>query len=180
MKQEKQLLLDEIQDQIREHPSFIIVQYAAIGANALNEFRTAIAERKGDVSVMGKRMLIKAASQRGISLARTDLAGHIAMVYAGGEDAIEMAKYVFQFSKESEGKVKVVGGHIDGLLYSAEQVDLLSKLPGKQEMRAQLLGTLEAPMSHFLACCEALLTSLPHCLENKVKLETGDEKTHPE
>lgn len=171
MKQEKQLLLDEIQDQIRERPSFIIMQYSAFNANALNDFRAAVAEKGGDVAVTNKRVLIKAAETMGITLARKDLAGHIAVVHAGGEDPMQTAKYVFQFSKESEGKVKVVGGHIDGLLYSADQVDQLSKLPGKQEMRAQLLATLEAPMAQLLAVCEALLTSVPHCLENKIKLE---------
>lgn len=174
MKQEKQLLLDEIQGQMRQRPSFILLQYAGFGANALNEFRTAIAKQGGDVGVMNKRLLIKAAENMGIKLARRDLDGHIAVVHADEESALDTAKYVFQFSKESEGKVKVVGGHIDGLLYSAEQVDVLSKLPSKQEMRAQLLATFEAPMAQLLAVCEALLTSVPHCLENKAKLESGE------
>lgn len=182
MKQEKQLLLDEVQDHIRQRPSFVIVQYSAVGANTLNDFRTAIIGRGGEVGVMNKRLLIKAAQNMGVELVRTNLEGHIALVYAG-VDAVETAKYVFQFSRENEGKVKVVGGHIDGLLCSAEQVDQLSKLPGKQEMRAQLLATLEAPMAQLLAVCEALLTSVPHCLENKAKLDAesaGEQPAEPE
>lgn len=171
MKQEKQLLLDEIQDQMRKQPSFILLQYAGLTANALNEFRATVAGRGGDIGVMSKRLLIKAAQNMGIQLNRADLDGHIAVVHADAELVLETAKYVCQFSKESEGKVKVVGGHIDGLLYSAEQVDLLATLPSKQEMRAQLLATFEAPMAQLLAVCEALLTSVPHCLENKVKQE---------
>lgn len=172
MKQEKQLLLDEIQGQIQQRPSFILLQYTGFTANALNEFRGAIAKQGGDVGVMSKRLLIKAAGNLGVTLNRSDLDGHIAVVHADTESAAETAKYVLQFSKESEGKVKVVGGHIDGLSYSAEQIDMLSTLPSKPEMRAQLLATFEAPMAQLLAVCEALLTSVPHCLENKVKQET--------
>ena len=41
------------------------------------------------------------------------------------------------------------------------------KLPAKDEMRAQLLGLFEAPMSQTLSTMESLLTSVMHCLENK-------------
>ena len=48
-------------------------------------------------------------------------------------------------------------------------VESLSKLPGKDEMRAQLLAYLEAPMAQTLAVMDALLTSVVYCLENKSK-----------
>ena len=47
----------------------------------------------------------------------------------------------------------------------------MSKLPSKDEMRAQFLGTLEAPMAQTLAVMDALLTSVVHCLNNKVQLD---------
>ena len=50
---------------------------------------------------------------------------------------------------------------------SASDVEQISKLPSKEEMRAQFLGTLEAPLSQTLGVIEALLTTVMHCLENK-------------
>jgi large subunit ribosomal protein L10 len=62
-----------------------------------------------------------------------------------------------------------VKGQFDGNLYDSDAVEKLSKLPGKDEMRASLLGLFEAPMSQSLAVMEALLTSVIHCVENKRK-----------
>jgi large subunit ribosomal protein L10 len=50
---------------------------------------------------------------------------------------------------------------------SASDVEQISKLPGKDEMRSQFLGTLEAPLAQTLSVLEALLTSVMYCLENK-------------
>lgn len=169
MRQEKQLLMEEVKGQINQYQSFVIMKYLGLSSNALNGFRQAIAKRGGEVEMVRKRILVKAASAAGISLNRESLDGHIGVVYAG-PDPVETAKFIFDYAKEVENAVAVIGGHIDGQLYTAAQVDTLSKLPGKDEMRAQLLATLEAPLAQTLAVFEALLTSVPHCLENKSKL----------
>lgn len=171
MRHEKQFLMEEVKGQINQYQSFVILQYLGLSSNALNGFRTAIAQQGGEVEMVRKRILIKAAAAAGITLTRDALDGHIGLVYTG-QDPLETAKFVFNYSRDSEGTVKVIGGHIDGQLYSAEQVDVLSTLPGKDEMRAQLLSVLEAPLSQTLAVMEALLTSVPHCLENKSKAES--------
>ena len=101
------------------------------------------------------------------------LPGHIGLVFAG-QDPIETTKAVYKFSQESNNALQVVGGRLDGQLYNAADVEKLSKLPGKDEMRAQLLGTLEAPMAQTLAVMEALLASVVYCLDNKCKQESSN------
>lgn len=165
MRQEKQLLLDQVSKQIGHYPSFVILQYTGVSATALNGFRAAVAKRGGEVEMVRKRLLIKAAQTAGISLSREALGGHVGLVYAA-QDPIEMTKFCFDFRRDNEG-VNVIGGRIDGELYTGAQVDALSKLPSKDELRAQLLGLFVAPMADVLGVVEALLTSVPHCLENK-------------
>ncbi len=47
MKQEKQLLLDEIKDRSQHAPSYLIAQYAKLSANKANEFRRQMAKIGG-------------------------------------------------------------------------------------------------------------------------------------
>lgn len=177
MRQEKNLLLEEVKGQIQQYQSFVIMKYLGLSSNSLNGFRAAVAQRGGEVEMMRKRILLKAAEAAGISLTRDALEGHIGLVYAGvGADPIETAKFVFEYSRDNEKTVEVIGGRIDGQLYNAQQVDVLSKLPGKDQMRAELLSTFEAPLSQTLAVFEALLTSVPHCLENKGQMEPGGDQ----
>lgn len=168
MRQEKQLLLDEIKGQIDHFKSFVIMRYLGLNANAANAFRRDIAQSGGNVEVVRKRVLVKAAAAAGVNLDLDALDGHIGLVFTG-KDPIETAKIVFKYSQETGDAITVIGGRFDGQLYGGADVEMLSKLPGKNEMRAQLLSTLEAPMSQTLAVMEALLTSVAYCLDNKAK-----------
>ena len=170
MRQEKQLLLDEIKGHIEHRPSFVIAKYSGFNANQANDFRTEIAKTGGDVEMVPKRVLLKAAEGAGIELDSKMLDGHISLIFAG-EDPLETAKFVFKFGKDNGKVVQVIGGRVDGLMYDGEQMETLSKLPGKDQMRAQLLGLFEAPMSQSLAVMDALMCSVIHCMEQKAKQE---------
>ena len=168
MRKEKQFLLDEIKDQISTFGSFVMISYQGIEANRMNEFRRNVRKMKGGVEFVKKRLLIKAADNLGLALDISKLPGHIGLVLAK-EDPIEVTKFVFKFRTETDKKVDVVGGRIDGLVLSGADVKTLSELPSKDEMRAQFLGILEAPMSQTLAVMEALISSVVYCLDNKAK-----------
>lgn len=168
MRKEKQLLLDEIKSQLPPGAPFLIMQYKGLPANKANSFRTEMAKLGGGVAVVRKRVLIKAASESGVTLDVSELPGHIALVFAGN-DPLETTKQVLKFSQENDKAITLVGGRFDGQLYNAAQMEMLSKLPGRDEMRAQLLATFEAPMAQTLAVMDALLSSVVYCLDNKTK-----------
>lgn len=173
MRKEKQLLLDEIKSQIDSFGSFVVIRHIALSANAAGEFRREVAKTGGNVEFVRKRVLIKAADASGIKLDLETLPGHIGLVFAG-EDPVLTTKVVFKFGQDKNKAIEVLGGRFDGLLYNAADVETLSKLPGKDEMRAQLLSVLEAPMSQTLAVVEALLTSPIYCLDNKCKQSSSE------
>jgi large subunit ribosomal protein L10 len=168
---EKKLLLDEISDKMEGFGSFIVTRYQKLSANLAHEFRGAVVGKGGEFEVVKKRLLAKVAESKDITMDVSTLDGHIGVVFLG-EDAIETTKAIYTFEKNHADTVSVIMGYIDGVLYDAQDVERLSKLPGKDEMRAQLLATFEAPMSQTLATMEALLTSVMHCLENKIQKDT--------
>ena len=59
MNKDKQLLLDEIKDQIEKSGSFITLQYTKVPANTANNFRREIAKVGGSFEVVKKRLFIK-------------------------------------------------------------------------------------------------------------------------
>lgn len=168
MRQEKQLLLEEVQGQIKKNDSFLIMRYKGLTANKANEFRGDISKKGGAVEVVRKRILVKAAQAAGIKIDPEALDGHIGLIFAGN-DPFETAKFVFKFSQESDKAVEVIGGRFEGQLYNAAEMETLSKLPSKDEMRAQLLSVLQAPMSQTLGVMDAVLSSVVYCLDNKSK-----------
>lgn len=166
MRPEKQFLLDEIQEKIVNAKALVFASYKKLEPNAVAGFRSNLAKVGGSLEVVRKRILIKAAQVAGVTLDKGLLEGHIAVFFAD-QDPVQTTKVIYQFSSENEDVLKVLCGQFEGAICSAQDVELISKLPNKDEMRAQLLGTLEAPLSQTLAVFEALMTSVIYCVENK-------------
>jgi large subunit ribosomal protein L10 len=168
MRPEKQLLLDDIRDKLAKSKGFLLTRYSKMDPNLASEFRTVLAQADSDFEVVRKTILIKAAEAAGCTLDEKTLQGHIGVVFAEG-DLLQTAKVVFKFRKANEEVLEVIAGRFEGQFHSGKDVEELSKLPSKDEMRAQILGLLEAVPSQLLAVMEALISSPLHCLDNKSK-----------
>lgn len=170
MRPEKQFLLNDVKEKMTGSQAIVLASYKRLEPNAAAKFRIQLASTGGSLVVVKKRVLVKAAQDAGVAIDPALLQGHIAVVFAN-RDPVQTTKVIYQFCKENEEVLKVIGGRFEGASCSASDVERISTLPGKDEMRAQLLGTLEAPLSQTLAVFEALLTSVMYCLENKSQAE---------
>jgi large subunit ribosomal protein L10 len=174
MREEKQLLLDEIRDKIDGSTALVLTRYKKLSPDLSADFRKSLRDSGGSFSVVKKRVFLKAAEDGGVTLDPSMLEGHIGVIFAH-EDPITTTKALFAFAKENEEIFEVLAGQFEGRLCNAEDVKAISQLPSQDEMRAQFIGLLEAPMSQTLSVMEALLTSILHCLENKSEQEKGSE-----
>jgi large subunit ribosomal protein L10 len=85
------------------------------------------------------------------------------------EDPSAAAKVVKAFRKEPAGeKLQIKAGLIDGSLIDAKGVeDQLATMPGKNELRATLLATFQAPMQKFVALLQAPSQNFVYALSAK-------------
>jgi large subunit ribosomal protein L10 len=172
MRDEKQLLLDNIQEQITENSAFILFNYMGLKAEAASDLRNKVHEQGGYVEMVPKRVLRKAAAAGGVDLSKQELDGHIGLAFAK-DDPVGITKSIFAFSKESKA-LNVLCGQVDGQLYDDKQMKTLSELPSLDQMRSQLLGLFQAPMAQTLSVMNALLCSIPFALENKAKKDSAE------
>jgi large subunit ribosomal protein L10 len=168
MREEKQLLLDEIKEKIEESTGFVALHYAQFTSARARAFRDQVAEMGGEFEVVRKRVFVKAAETAGISFDIKSLSGHVGIIFAH-QDATVLIKGVVKYGEENDNSVTVLGGHVDGVLCTAADVEALAKLPDLNGMRAQFLGLLEAPMAQNVQVAQAVLTGVLYCLEEKGK-----------
>jgi large subunit ribosomal protein L10 len=85
------------------------------------------------------------------------------------EDPSAAAKVVKAFRKDpAHDKLKIKAGLIEGELLSAEAVESqLATMPGKDELRAMLLATMQAPLQQFLQQLQAPAQNLVYVLKAK-------------
>ena len=91
------------------------------------------------------------------------------------EDPSVAAKIVKAYRKEDE-KLKIKAGLIDGSILDANAVEnQLATMPGKDELRASLLATLQAPLQQFVALLQAPTQNLVYVLAAKER-QAGETK----
>jgi large subunit ribosomal protein L10 len=92
------------------------------------------------------------------------------------EDPSAAAKVVKAFRKDPAGdKLQIKAGLIEGSVLDGKSVeDQLATMPGKNELRASLLATLQAPLQSFVALLAAPAQNFAYLLA--AKESKGDEK----
>jgi len=172
MRQEKQLLLDEIKNYIDTSNSFVITKYNDMNVKSFSELRKELSKKNSFFEVVKKRVLKKALEKSDIQ-SDEEFKGHIGVVFAR-EDVIDSMKTVIDFAGENkteEKKLEFVAGHIDGKSYNKTEVETLARLPGKDQLRAQLVGLFTAPLVQTFGTMNAIVGSVVNLLENKIKKE---------
>jgi large subunit ribosomal protein L10 len=85
------------------------------------------------------------------------------------EDPSAAAKVVKAFRKDAEGeKLQIKAGLIEGQVLDAKAVEeQLATMPGKNELRAKLLATFQAPLQNFVALLNAPAQNFAYLLAAK-------------
>lgn len=169
MRKEKELLLNEIKDKIDASTAVIVTRYDKLEPNTSWQLRDLLGKSGTLFEVVRKRVFVKAAEKAGLKIDETLLTGHIAVAFINQPDAMAPAKAVFKFSEENSNMLQVICGQIDGKMMPGAEVEMLSKLPGIDEMRATLLGLFTAPMSQMLSVLEAVIAEPLSVIEQKSK-----------
>jgi large subunit ribosomal protein L10 len=167
---EKEIFLEEVKGKIDPSVGFILASYRGINANAFAGFRSRLVETGGDFFVMKKRVFVKAAKDLNLVYDVKELSGHVGLAFSK-DNFLKMTKELYAFRKEFVNTVDVLGGHFEGKKCSAAEVEQISALPTQDEMRAQFLGLLAAPMTQTLGLIQAMLCSVIYCLDNKANKE---------
>lgn len=154
MRKEKQLLLDEITEKLDAAKAVLVARYNALAPNLSWTLRDQLAKVGSQLEVVRKRVFLKAAEKAGIKIDEALLRGHVGVVFVDQPDSIPSAKVLFTFSEENSKILEVLCGQVEGTMMSGAEVEMLSKLPGLDEMRAQFIGLLIAPMAQMLSVLE--------------------------
>jgi large subunit ribosomal protein L10 len=129
------------------------------------EFRKAGVEYKVCKNTLVRHALKDKPFQKSLDDALVGMTG-IAWSY---EDPSAAAKVVKAFRKDPAGeKLQIKAGLIEGSILDAKGVeDQLATMPGKNELRATLLATFQAPLQSFVALLAAPSQNFVYLLSAK-------------
>ena len=162
MRVEKVAILNEVVTRVKESDYCFILNYGGVDVVKLGALRADLRACDSRLLVVKNSYLGKVATEKGWSdEVKTMLSGPTAIVTGKGEPTA-VAKAVMKFVEGSEGKASVKGADYDNKIVDAKMVEALSKVPGKNELRATFLMLLKEPA-----------TRLARVLSEKAKKEGG-------
>ena len=163
MRIEKVAILNEVTARVKDSDYCFILNYGGVDVVKIGAFRAALKAHDSRLLIVKNTFLAKAAKEKGWSdEVQAMLSGPTAIVTGKGE-VTAVAKDVMDFVNGSDGRASVKGADYDGKIVDAAMVDALSKVPGKDQLRATLLMLLKEPA-----------TRLARVLSEKAKKEGGE------
>lgn len=165
-KEEKKQILKRIEEEIKKQKITIFFDYSHLKTKDIWELKKKLKEVKANFFVCKKTLLKKVLEKEKINIDEKMTEGQLALVL-GYEDEIGPAKVLYQFEK-GKNKEKILGGILGYEPVSKDKIISLAKLPSYQELVAQFLYTLSAPVSNFVSVLENNLKGLIYVL-NQIK-----------
>lgn len=163
----KATLISEIKDRFGRMSSAVFVDFEGMKVEDVNKLRSAFRKSGVDYRVV-KNTLIKEAVKGldwGATLEGT-LVGMTGIAWSY-EDPSAAAKVVRDFRKGNE-KLRVKAGVVEGQVLDSQAVEQqLAAMPGKDELRAMFLATLQAPLQNFVALLNAPAQNFAYLLAAK-------------
>jgi large subunit ribosomal protein L10 len=128
---------------LKNSQAVILVEYTGAKMKDLDGIRAKIREAGGEFHVVKNTLARRAFADNGMPLPKDFLVKSTAISFAFTDPA-STAKALTEATKGKDF-VKVKGGFMSGQALNAAQVKSLAEMPPLPVMRAQLLGTLQAP-----------------------------------
>lgn len=155
----KELSVEEFSATLAAAPNFFVTQINRLPATEADVLRQKLHTSQARL-VMIKRRLSERALERLHTPGLSDLVdGSVGFVFTSG-DILQAAKLLIDFRKTHEEQLVVRGALIDGQLFDTTRVEQLAQLPPRPMLLAQVVLTIESPITDVIMTLEQLLGDL--------------------
>ena len=155
VKKAKVVALEEL---LKNSVSFVLVDYKGISVEDDTKLRKELREAGVHYVVEKNSLLRFAFKNMGIDAFDEVLHGTTAVALSN-DDQTAPARILGKFAEEHEEYFNLKAGYVEGVAYDAAGVAKLSKIPSKETLLAQLVGSLQGPIQKLAATLQAVVDS---------------------
>ncbi len=154
-----------LKEEFGQYNGYIFTDYRGMTVAQITELRNTLRKNDAQYRVIKNRYAKLAFKDLGAAVADDQLIGPTAVALAKGDESNVVAKALFDAIKNG-APMQVKGALVNGEVMDAAQIEAFSKLPGRLELIASLMGTMKAPVQKLAATLLAYLESKGGSLEN--------------
>jgi large subunit ribosomal protein L10 len=158
-REEKAAVIDQIAEELGGSDAIIALDYRGITVAQVAELREKLRPIDTKFQVTKNSLAERAADQAGVTDIKPLLVGPTALALVKGDPAAA-AKVLSDTARALRGPLVFKGGIMEGNFVSAADVESIAKLPSRDVLNAQLVGTIAAPLSGLVRTLNALVQGL--------------------
>ena len=143
---EKQAVVEQLTDKIRNAAAGVIVDYRGINVAEDTALRKECRENQVDYAVVKNTLLRRAFDNLGLNDLDSHLNGTTSLAISA-DDPVAPARIMADYAKKLNDKFEIKGGFMEGKAVDLETVNALAAIPPLPMLRAQVLGTMLAPIT---------------------------------
>jgi large subunit ribosomal protein L10 len=155
---QKSAVVQELAEQIRSAEAIIAVDYRGISVSQVADLRAKLRDAEARFRVVKNSLTERASDEAGAEMLRPMLEGPTALTFISGDAAL--AAKALNDAARTLGTLEFKGGVMNGALLSADEIRSLARLPSRDVMYAQLVGTVASPLSGLVRTLNALISGL--------------------
>ncbi|MGA2976263.1 MAG: 50S ribosomal protein L10 [Spirochaetia bacterium] len=142
-------------------PDLIFSDFRGLTFPQMIELRAKLTEKGTAYRVVRNAFARIAMKDAGLPDVSSWLEGPTALAFLG-KDPSPAAKIMLDFTRTAPLTIK--GGVISGKLFTAKEVEALSRLPGRLDLLASLMGTMNAPLRNMMYAMNGVASKLVRTL----------------
>ncbi len=167
----KSALIGEVKTRFDKMTSAVFLNYKGMTVESATKLRASFRKAGVEYKVVKNTVVKQALKNEAYSAKLDDVLTGMTGIAWSYEDPSAAAKVVKAFKKaegEAGEKLQVKAGLLDGQVLDGASVEnTLATMPGKDELRAKLLATFQAPLQQFVALLQAPAQNFVYALVAK-------------
>jgi len=145
--EEKKAVVEQVSNALSGSQAAVVAEYRGLTVEQMTNLRRAAREAGVYLQVVKNTLVRRAVKGSDFECLDEHLKGPLAL--AASEDPVAVAKVLSMFAKDNE-LLAIKAGAMLGKPLSMDEIQALAKLPGREELLAKLVGTLQAPIAKFV------------------------------
>jgi large subunit ribosomal protein L10 len=173
-KEAKAPVIDALADKLERSSIAIVTDYRGLSVADLQTLRRRLRDASVEYQVTKNTLTRFAAERVGKTAMVVDLEGPTAIGF-GYDDPVAAARAMQDFVRTSR-ILRIKGGILGDRRLAPEEVQGLADLPGKSQLQARVVGTIQGPMAALVGAMNGLLSQIAYVVDQRAG-QLGDGET---
>jgi len=160
---EKQAVVEQLREWIDQSKGMVFFSFEGLTSKDMQAMRAEMKRNGLTVKVVKNTLLELAVKEVGLNVDESLFRGTTALLFSSEDELAPFKLFIEQVKKY--GVLQAKGGILEGRWISAKEVDAIAKLPGRQELYAQLVGVVSSPMRGLVTVLSGPYRNLVYVLQ---------------